>query len=437
MHLELHSHLPNFKIVCVVVSCQKRFQSVGALKCHCYRKHIELIRKKVSSTDNTVIADESTDLEVESEVRTEQAIDVRNPSVVDLMHDFQQNFTLFLLKLQEKHILPKVVQLLVTDAVKSMFSSFTKHYNDIIKFQLSQSGYIMEDGSELQQLLQHDNFFENALDSLCSETQLKNYCRANMGLVEPVQYNLLSNPKDSFQYVPILDVLRLVLQKKDIWDAITSRIGSEQNTLNDYCDGSIYATHSLFSRAERSIQINMYTDEFEVVNPLGSKKSIHKVSAWYFSIGNLDPQSRSQLKHIYLSVLCRHKFLKERVVLDEVLKPLIDDLKKLYEEGITITVDGKHINVRGALATISADNLSAHSIAGFSCSFSSGRFCRWCMTHHSEIAEHECESRCLMRTSQGHKYHVQSVLGDRSILPGMYGVSHDCPFSRLPYFDTL
>ena len=47
--------------------------------------------------------------------------------------------------------------------------------------------------------------------------------------------------------------------------------------LADYCDGSDYANHPLFSKDMRSLQIIPYYDEVEVCNPLGIKEKTHKL----------------------------------------------------------------------------------------------------------------------------------------------------------------
>jgi len=46
---------------------------------------------------------------------------------------------------------------------------------------------------------------------------------------------------------------------------------------------------------------------------------------------------------------------------------MLDDLKKLERDGITIIVDGIEQTIHAARATLSADNLSAHMLAGFTC----------------------------------------------------------------------
>ena len=45
--------------------------------------------------------------------------------------------------------------------------------------------------------------------------------------------------------------------------------------LGDYCDGSIYAANSLFQDDPCALQIQLYYDELELCNPLGSRK--HKL----------------------------------------------------------------------------------------------------------------------------------------------------------------
>lgn len=52
--------------------------------------------------------------------------------------------------------------------------------------------------------------------------------------------------------------------------------------LGDFCDGSLYKNHSLFSSAADGdgtlyLQIVMYYDDIEVNNPLGSRRGKHKL----------------------------------------------------------------------------------------------------------------------------------------------------------------
>ncbi len=47
--------------------------------------------------------------------------------------------------------------------------------------------------------------------------------------------------------------------------------------MRDYCDSENFKSHPLFSVKRGAIQIFLYYDDVEVVNPLGSKRGIHKL----------------------------------------------------------------------------------------------------------------------------------------------------------------
>lgn len=87
--------------------------------------------------------------------------------------------------------------------------------------------------------------------------------------------------------------------------------------LSDYSDGTYFKEHPFFNVNPHALRLNFYEDEFEVVNPLGSKKTKHKLCAFYYTVGNL--KHRSKLKHIHLALLVRQTFVK-RCGLATVLK---------------------------------------------------------------------------------------------------------------------
>ena len=47
--------------------------------------------------------------------------------------------------------------------------------------------------------------------------------------------------------------------------------------LGDYCDGSDFQKHPLYSREKNALQILLYYDEVEICNPLGTKIKLHKL----------------------------------------------------------------------------------------------------------------------------------------------------------------
>lgn len=47
--------------------------------------------------------------------------------------------------------------------------------------------------------------------------------------------------------------------------------------MRDYCDGEEFKSHPLFSVNIRALQIIIYYDDVEICNPLGSRRTVHKI----------------------------------------------------------------------------------------------------------------------------------------------------------------
>ena len=49
------------------------------------------------------------------------------------------------------------------------------------------------------------------------------------------------------------------------------------NKLGDYCDGELFLSSKLFQEDPCALQIQLFYDEAEVCNPIGSKAKKHKL----------------------------------------------------------------------------------------------------------------------------------------------------------------
>ena len=76
-------------------------------------------------------------------------------------------------------------------------------------------------------------------------------------------------------------------------------------------------------------------DESETVNPLGSKRGVHKIGALYFVLRNLPPKLNSALMNIHLVALFHTEDVK-KYGFDPILQPLINDIKTLESHGIDL-----------------------------------------------------------------------------------------------------
>ena len=151
----------------------------------------------------------------------------------------------------------------------------------------------------------------------------------------------LTEKWDTFQYVPLLDSLTQLLSDNTVLEEIeqcSKRIHTN-DLIEDFCDGMVFKQHPLFSKDPHALQVVAYYDEVELCNPLGSHVKQHKLGIVFYSLGNIHPKYRSQLKTINLAVVATVPVIEQHG-LDSVLKPFVNDLNILATAGITVTTHG-------------------------------------------------------------------------------------------------
>lgn len=62
-----------------------------------------------------------------------------------------------------------------------------------------------------------------------------------------------------------------------MYTQILNSHASDCGYLGDYCDGKLFHENLLFQEDPCALQIQLYYDELEVCNPLGSKAKKHKL----------------------------------------------------------------------------------------------------------------------------------------------------------------
>lgn len=243
---------------------------------------------------------------------------------------------------------------------------------------------------------------------------------------------------DTFYYVPLLDNLKALPSLDEIVSEVLNPHPSENGELRDFCDGSVFKSHPLFSTSPHALQIIGYYDELEVVNPIGSYVSTHKLGCLFFFLGNIRPQYRSTLKAINLVAVAKHKDIC-RYGIDTFLSPFVDDLKTLYCDGISITLNcGTDYTFYGGLLAFLADNLAAHAVAGFKESMSFAlRICRTCMVTPQLSQEVFNEDNCQLRNPETHFEQCQLLDGElRTHFSTTYGINRYSILEEAPDFSV-
>ncbi|CAI5662779.1 unnamed protein product [Oreochromis niloticus] len=290
--------------------------------------------------------------------------------------------------------------------------------------------------------------FDNPVEKFDTEAKRKSYFREKWGIVDPVEktlgirYDTRLNKKsgtydqvpvkDTFVYIPILETIKFICRNSYICELLAKLCVSKEDRYEDFCDGSYYKSHPLFSKPQTSLQIQLYYDDFETANPLGSKRGVHKVGAIYFVLRNLPPKLNSALMNIHLVALFHAEDVK-KYGFDPILQPLIDDIKFLESHGIDLPFSSE--KVHGTICQITGDNLGMHSILGFVESFSGRYFCRLCLIakQDAQSVYTEDDPKIILRGKELFEMHCSELQSDPQKLH-VFGLRKNSTLNTLQFF---
>jgi len=171
----------------------------------------------------------------------------------------------------------------------------------------------------------------------------------------------LVEKRDSYQYVPLLVSLKALLCDLSVQEQIQQlpkRIHKD-GRIEDFCDGTRFNCHPLFSQNPNALQIVAHYDELEVCNPLGSHVKSHKVGVVSYTLGNVHPKYWSKLRLTQLAIVATIPVIEKHGI-HTILNSLMHDLNILADVGIEMSIDGTNQTFKGALLVFLADNLASN-----------------------------------------------------------------------------
>lgn len=238
--------------------------------------------------------------------------------------------------------------------------------------------------------------------------------------------------QNTFQYVSIIKSIQCLFQNSSFYE---SYFKNEHVCRNDYfqkyCCGQNFKSNNLYLKHPDALQLQIYYDDFELCNPLGSKRKIHKLGAIYLNIKNLPAKTYSNLNNMILVALFKTVDIKQSLSYDSFLRPLIDELKILETEGILINGEKR---IFGTLTSLSHDNLAANQLLGFVGSFRSTHFCRFCLAARTNTETMISEDESLLRNLENYKQSLREAI---EIETHVNGIKSTTLFNELKYFDII
>lgn len=429
-------------------NCEYKTNVYENFKSHKYRKHsgtVNTFKPGISSVDESFasVASDISDVEIiESDVNLNSAFD--NGYSENLEKDIELKIASVLLKLEHIFLVSNAAVDELLQELNYLIGSVSVAITQKTISQVLQDNGCQFDQSVVEKLasvLCETNPVKKAIGDkgpLSSPWRRKAYYKSHFKVVEPVEYILDRKNNKSFQYISILKSLQHILDCQTILDQavnLNTVDNQPQKTSVHYktiFDGDFFHENGLLSKQE-SISLILYIDEFEICNPLGTSRRKHKICGLYWVLGNLPPGCNSALTSIYLAALIKSNDLK-CYGYEKVLKPVINDLVILEQSGIFLSKLGR--TVKGTVQCVVADNLGAHSIAGFFENFSGTYVCRFCTAETSEFQTIEVRSEVFtLRTKDIHADHLRII--EENKWPSYYGVKSKCILSKhLSHFDV-
>ena len=244
---------------------------------------------------------------------------------------------------------------------------------------------------------------------------------------------------DTFVYVSVEATLKCVLRWSRCWEEMIAV--DDDSNLSDvitsyFCGSNIRYLHCLlkdsFTRPFYPVVIQLYYDDFETANPIGSKAGSHKLGGFYFTVMNFSRKYNSKLDNIFLVTLAYREDIAY-YGMSRVIEPLVKELTDLERGFDVILDDGSVKHVVCILGNIVADNLGLHGILGYTESFSHSYCCDFCLGTADEFQAVFNESSVTQRTTELYKMHCDT-LQQSGTSSHVFGIKAVSDLSQLKYY---
>jgi len=406
----LKSHIAaGMKVKCPAQGCGRIFSKKSSFSAHLSVKHGILNKNTIdgellvdctsgagANSDDDVLFPQETIVGCDThDGDNNDDSDMGSADTVD-KDAFLRNFSLFFLKLQCRFNVPASTVELIANEIFNLHQQNMDMCLQVVQSQLSSQNVDHVVIHEIVNACKQVDFFNAALNSdvgvLRSQHIRKRFYKENFRYVEPLEMKLGVNKygrPSICHYISVQETLQCLLQDSSVAEYLNSPELSDCNIFRDLHDGYVYKHVKQTVKQMPFIQLILYQDAFEVVNPIGAARKKHKIMAVYMALANLPPHLRTSIDNLQLVLLCRDSDVNV-FGQDKIFQCLLDDL--MYLECNGTRVNGRLYEVR--LICVLGDNLGSHWVGGFSTSFSINQYvCRYC------VIQRTCDNSALCKTT--------------------------------------
>ena len=390
-----HKELMNFEVTCIHFNCERKFQNIHGYKQHYIREYcigdLNSIEKNHSDNEKNSIAiqidedeptEENDNNESDFNEEISNCISILEHSLNDLQQfkeSVHKYVGLIVAKIYAKPKTPRSSARETIDMFIGFFNSL------VVKLIFSKC---KENDIEIM-----CRMVNNTFNTFKSEHLTFQYFKTNNWLIEPRSITInFSNSfrtskgeclpvilRDTVHLVLPIDVLTKFLEMPNVLEKIFQHVKNCKNStsMNSIFKSKTYERLEKIYENKYFMPVVVYSDDFEINNPIGSRRVKNKIGAVYQTIYGLPPEYASQLQNIFLLQL--HKYIDHRDLGNKkIFNSIIKYLQVLQDEGILVKFNDTTIRIYFPLYAILGDNLGLNTILGYSKGSNSNFPCRIC-----------------------------------------------------------
>lgn len=421
--IELISHLKQYHGVssndtfkCVQKKCSQKFNNLHKFKLHLTRKHKSTNTNELQEFDLCNTQCTLSESIMNSKISSSATKSTKN--VVDFraeLNKIKKSILTFSLELHNKNNLSRKDIIHVQNIVQSHILSPILSYFEVTLTSYSQNA---SENREIQDVF---NILKNPFASVHTEYRLiKELCQHNLyvphetftisnEVCEIVKNNTPTLDINKFQMVvmPIDFQIKSYFESQDIYHQTIQNMKDlqSQSEIRNYVNGSLWKNIVKKYKNKIVIPYFMYFDDFEINNPLGPHSGEQKMCGCYYSFPTVPNHHLSKLNNIFIACLFKSKD-QSTFGNRAVLSKLIEKIKSLERDGISLEIDGTNVRVYFVLGLVIGDNLGLNTILGFTKSFNSHFYCRACKRNKFEMQKDTKEHSNYLRNVENYNEDV-------------------------------
>lgn len=237
--------------------------------------------------------------------------------------------------------------------------------------------------------------------------------------------------------MPIIATLHSLFQNDEFrhlyFEYNTQKHVCVEGRYRNFCCGEVYKKSEIFNSDPYTLQIEIFTDDFDPCSPIKSKATVHKLCAVYFAIQNFPEQYQSRINYIQLVCLCYSDDINKSTQEDynNIWQMIVEEIKQLEVRGISVG----SINIRGSICWPSFDNLGANTSLGYAGVFSAKYYCRFCECKLDECGVLTKEIEAKNRTKRNYEILIEAIKALEKVdYTKTFGVKRYCLLNDLKDF---